>query len=249
MLKVRGRPAAPAEQVTRTRFQRRRRARRWVLWRRVLLVLAGAALVAAGIWLVFYSSVLSVKGVEVTGTTVLTASDVRAVAEVPLGGPLATADLDAVRARVEDLAPVASVEVSRGWPDQVHIDVTERTAVAVVSREGMWQGMDAEGVLFRSFPSRPSGLPLVRTRAATPIDALAEAAAVVGALPGEVDARLAYVDVRSIDSVSLHLRDGAVVNWGSAEESATKAEVLEVLLRRPARTYDVTAPGRPTIRP
>jgi cell division protein FtsQ len=252
VLKVRNRPTTQvpeqADPVAPARFQRRLRARRRLIWRRVLAVLAAVALVAATVWLVFFSSALAVTGVEVTGTSVLSEAAVAAAADVQLGGPLATADLAAVQARVEDLAPVASAEVARAWPDHVSIAVTERQAVAVVSREGHWQGMDEDGVLFRTYPSRPAGLPQVDMRATTPIDVLAEAAAVVGALPAEVLRRVEYLDVGSIDSISLHLKGGSTVNWGSADESADKAEVLGVLLEHRARTYDVTAPGRPTIR-
>jgi cell division protein FtsQ len=36
--------------------------------------------------------------------------------------------------------------------------------------------------------------------------------------------------------------------WGSAEDSAQKAEVLAVLLDRDAKQIDVSVPGRPTTR-
>jgi cell division protein FtsQ len=38
------------------------------------------------------------------------------------------------------------------------------------------------------------------------------------------------------------------VMWGSAENSAEKAEVLAVLLERDAHEIDVSVPGRPTTR-
>jgi cell division protein FtsQ len=251
VLKVRTRPAPPeqTEQETRKKFLRRQRARRFHVWRRLLLALAVVGLLVGAVWLVFFSPVLAVKGVEVTGASVLTEREVTDAADVPFGVPLATADLDAAAARVEDLAPVASVEVTRAWPNHVHIEVTERQAVAVASWEGEWRGLDKAGVLFRSYPTRPTGLPRVTMHAATQIEVLAEAAAVVTALPADILARVEYVDVGSIDSISLHLRSGAVVNWGSADQSADKAAVLEVLLEKKARTYDVTAPGRPTLTP
>lgn len=246
-------PSDPGEQrseidSTRRRFARRQRARRWRWWRRAAALLAVAALLAGLGWLVFFSSYLAVQGVDVRGTRILSAQTVARAADVPRGGPLATADLDAVQARVEDLAAVRSAAVSRAWPDRVRIEVTERTAVAAVSWEGTWRGLDREGVLFRSYPERPAGLPEVRVTASTPADALVETGAVIAALPDVVARRLAYLQVRSVDSISLQLRGGAVVNWGSADQSAQKAAVLQVLLRRPARVYDVTAPGRPTIR-
>ena len=42
------------------------------------------------------------------------------------------------------------------------------------------------------------------------------------------------------------LRDGRQVVWGSAEDSAAKAEVLVALLKEPAKRYDVSVPGQPT---
>ena len=229
------------------RFARRLRARRWRAWRRVLVLLALAALVAGGVWLVLFSATTSVHQVSVTGVSVLTEDEVRAQAAVPLDVSLATSDLDAVAARVEALAPVASVEVTRDWPDTVHVDVTERQALAVVEWEGAWRGVDDDGVLFRSYEERPADLPLLDVRAATPASALAEAATVVGKLPDNLLERVRTVQVGSIDAISLVLGDGTQVNWGSADESAAKVEVLTLLMRQPARVYDVTAPGRPTI--
>ena len=255
MLKLRTRPSASGsaldgatESSTRKKFLRRQRARRWLVWRRILLGVGAVALVAALVWLFLFSSFLSVHGAQVRGVEVLTAEEVEAVAAVPTDVPLATVDLDAVEARVESLAAVRSAEASRAWPDQVRIDVTEREAVAVVAWEGQWRGLDATGVLFRSYPSEPAGLPKVVMSATTPVDALAEAASVVQALPASILQRIDHLEVESIDRISLALTGGATVVWGSADESANKAAVLEVLLKREARVYDVTAPGRPTIK-
>lgn len=229
------------------RFARRLRARRWRAWRRVLVLLALVALTVGGVWLVFFSSVTSVHDVEVTGVSVLSEDEVRAQAAVPLDVALATSDLDAVTARVEALAPVASVEVTRDWPDTVHVDITEREALAVVEWEGAWRGVDDDGVLFRSYEERPADLPLLEVRAATPASALAEAATVVKNLPAELLARVKTVQVGSIDAISMVLGDGTEINWGSADESADKVEVLTLLMQQKARVYNVQAPGRPTL--
>ena len=198
------------------------------------------------VWVVFFSSVLAVKGAVVEGVEVLTVEQVRAVADVPEGVPLATADLEAVRARVETLAPVRAVEVSRSWPDQVRIVVRGADRGRRRPERGRLAGARrATGCSSGSYPQRPEGLPEVRMRASTPVDALAEAAAVLEALPGDLLGRVQFLDVRTIDAISLTLQGGAVVNWGSAEQSARKVQVLEVLLEQEARTYDVTAPGAP----
>jgi cell division protein FtsQ len=254
VLKARPRPTAPEQSPdldvasTRRKFVRRQRARRWLVWRRVLAVVALVAVVGGLVWLFFFSSVLAVKGAEVRGVEVLTAGEVEDVAAVPLAVPLATVDLTAIENRVEGLAAVESAEVSRAWPDQVRIDVTERKAVAVVSWEGEWRGLDDTGVLFRTYSEQPEELPEVTMSATTPVEALAEAAAVVESLPADILGRVDHVEVGSIDRITLELTGGATVVWGSADESEDKARVLQALLRQKASVYDVTAPGRPTIK-
>jgi cell division protein FtsQ len=241
-------PGERTIQVARKRFARRQWARRWLAWRVVLAVLALVGLVAGAIWLVFFSSVLAVSGVRIDGAAVLDPRQVRRVAAVPTGSPLATVDLGAVAARVERLTPVLDVDVSRSWPDRVRIGITERTAVAVVVRDGVVQGVDSEGVIFRRYPSRPPSLPLMRMGANTQADALAEAALVMAALPESLQGRVRYLSAYSVDTISLRMRNGRVVRWGSAEDSDSKAEVLAVLLDQPASMYDVSVPGQPVIR-
>lgn len=246
------RSAASADPVeaSRRKFARRQWARRWATWRG-LVVLAVLAVVLTGAgWIVLASPVFDVRGVKVEGTTFLKEGTVRRVAAVPHGGPLARADLDEARDRVEKLPAVASVEVSREWPHHVRIEVTERVAVAVVEIGDRLQGLDAEGVVFREFKARPTTLPLIRTSEETGRDALAEAARVVGVLPEQVAKRVAYVDVKTRDAISLTLRDERVVVWGSADQAVEKATVLAALLKgvRDATTYDVSVPGQPTSR-
>ncbi len=82
----------------------------------------------------------------------------------------------------------------------------------------------------------------------TQADALAEAALVIDALPDGLAGRVAYLSAYTVDTISLRLRNGKVVRWGSAEDTADKAKVLAVLLDQPASLYDVSVPGQPVIR-
>jgi cell division protein FtsQ len=247
-------PAAPvadrAVVRTRRRFARRQWARRWLAWKPVVAVLLLVALLVGAVWLVFFSSYLSVQGVQVSGTHQLSASEVRAAAAVEEGQPLARVDLDRIRSRVEAMAPVRSADVTREWPDQVRIVVQEREAVAVVEISGELRGMDAEGVVFRSYAKAPPGLPRVESAAAAGSEALREAALVVAALPGDLAGKVDHVAVTTVDEISLVLRDGRTVAWGSAERSDEKADVLAALLAAPstqeARKFDVSVPGQPT---
>ncbi|HET6700080.1 MAG TPA: FtsQ-type POTRA domain-containing protein [Nocardioidaceae bacterium] len=236
--------------LARRRFARRQWARRWLAWRRVLSVLVVLALVCGAAWLVLASSVLAVHTVQVVGNQSLDPRAVRRAAQVPIGDPLARVDLEAIAARVEQLPEVDRVDVTRAWPDSVRVRVDERVPVAVVRQNGKLRGLDAEGVVFRTFLSAPERLPVIHVGTRTGADALAEGAAVVGALPESVAARVDFVTVESIDRISLRLHDGRTVVWGSADDSGAKARVLDVLLESvpEASTYDVSVPGQPTTR-
>ena len=233
----------------RKRFARRQWARRWLTWRYVVAMVLALALVVGSVYLVFFSSTLSVQGVEVEGTQTLSAEKVREVAEVPLGGPLATVDLDRIAYRVRSLAVVKSAEVTRKWPHDVLIEIVERQPVAVVEIAGALHSLDAEGVVFGSYRRAPEGLPRVRAAAGIDTEALAEGAAVVAALPDAIAAKVDHAEVVSVDRITLLLRDGREVEWGSADQSEEKADVLVAMLQHQAQVYDVSVPGQPTCLP
>lgn len=234
---------------TRRRFARRQWARRWLSLRYVLVALVVVALVAASIHLVLFSARLQVARVEVVGNHLLSDAQVRERADVPLGEQLALVDLDRAAARVGSMAEVRSVDVTRSWPDGVRIEVVERTAVAVVEIAGRLRGLDNDGVVFREFRTAPRGMPRIRPGADAGTDALKEAATVVSALPEDLSTRVDHVEVATVDQITLVLRDGRQVMWGSAEESALKAEVIDPLLAaQEASVYDVSVPGNPTVR-
>ncbi len=237
-----------ADHRTRRRFARRQWARRWGAWRWGLAGALVVVLVVGGGWLVLFSRVLAAEQVDVTGTSYLTAKQVTEAADVPLGTPLARVDLGLVQRRVEAMPAVASATVTRSWPHAVAVQVTERTAVAVLTVDGTVTGMDADGVLFRDYARAPDDLPDVRTTGATDRQVRREAAAVVSALPSALARQVDHLEVSTIDRITLALRDGRTVLWGSADESATKAKVLQVLLEREGAVYDVSVPAQPTIR-
>lgn len=239
-------PVDPVTARSRRRFARRQWARRWLVWRHLLVAVLALGLVVGGTWLVFFSPVLAVDAVDVEGNRTLGEADVREAAAVPSGEPLARLDLDAIRARVQALAVVRSAEVTRVWPDRVLVTVEERVAVAVVDIGGRLRGMDADGVIFRDFAHAPAGLPRVQTSAETGGEALREAAEVVAALPADLAGRVDHLTVESVDRIELVLRDGRTVMWGSAEESEQKAAVLARLLALPGRHFDVSVPANPT---
>ena len=239
-------PPDPATVRTRKRFARRQWRRRWLAWRSVLAFLLVCLLVGGGVWAVWFSSWLAVDRVDVKGAQTVSADDIRERTDIAIGEPLAQVDIAQAEARVRSLAVVKTVEVTRQWPDGILVSLEERVAIAVVDIGGRLRGMDADGVVFRDYKRPPPGLPRVETSIGTTSEALREAAAVISALPPSLTVIVDYVKVETVDQISLVLRDGRVVIWGSSADSETKAEVLEELLKTPASVYDVSVPSRPT---
>ncbi len=212
-----------------------------------LVVLAVVAVVGFATWVVLFSTWLGVRDVRVVGTDHLDPARVEQAAAIAPGTPLARLDVAAIERRVEVVPGVAVATVSRAWPNGVRIQVVESRPVAAVRQGGHLVAMDAGGVLFRRL-HKPDRLPLVRTdslAADTRTAALAQVAEVVTSLAPDIARRVDHVEVSSVDSIMLALRNGDQVRWGSAAASDQKAAVLAALLDIKARVYDVSVPGQP----
>lgn len=230
----------------RKQLQRRRRVRR-VLVAVVLLVLVGA-----GVWAVGFSSLLTADSVRVRGAEVLSPDEVEQVAAVPIGTPMVRIDLPAVEARVGELAPVRDVAVQRSWPHTVTVTVSEREPVYALSQANSgadfpYRLVDADGVAYVGVEKVPDGLLVAEVTGSDPA-ILADLAAVSGALPEKLAARVEKITAASPDSIRLELSKGVTVVWGSADDSDLKAEVLTALMQQEAKVYDVSAPGNPATR-
>lgn len=231
---------------SRRRFQRRQWGRRWLTWRYVLYAVVAVLLAGFAVYAVYFSPWLRTEGVQVEGIQQLTKEQVLGAADVPLGGPLAREDLHAIEQRVEALAIVKSADVSRSWPHDVRIVVTERTPVAVLARGRFYVQVDASGVTFMPRLRTPGTLPAIDTGVAADANALAEGAKVAASLPPAVAKLVDHIEVSTIDRIQLSLRDGRAVLWGSSEQSTEKAKVLLALLKTKAHSIDVSVPGLPT---
>lgn len=228
------------ESSRRTPVQRRPRLSR--CQRRVLLVVTAALLAIVVVWLVWFSSVLSVREVRVAGVEGPRASEVLAVAGVPVGVPLARLDVTSAEQRVRELPWVASVEIRRGWPSEAVVAVEPRVPVAALESDPRLSAVDASGVVFTAAEPLPRRFP--RLRAEGP--ALEAAVAVLQSLPPDIRDRVVTVAATTRDDVDLFLRSGDEVRWGSADQAEVKADVLRALLKRKADMYDVSAPELPT---
>ncbi|WP_033292341.1 cell division protein FtsQ/DivIB [Amycolatopsis jejuensis] len=251
----RGRRSEEDRRRTRSRRTASRRARptrgkeirrRWVALLTVVTVLALG-------YLLFFSSLLAVKTVTVEGAKTVPADQIRTAAEVPAGLPMLRVDVDVIRDRVARMPGIATVDVSRSWPTTLEIAVTERTAIAFFDSGPGGDGVhlvDGGGVVFKTVPNRPSGLPELKLPKVSADDPVTRAVtAVLGVLPEPLLKQVKTTTAQTPASVAFTLADGKTVRWGNAENTDRKAKVLAALLTQPGKIYDVSAPELPTITP
>jgi cell division protein FtsQ len=214
-------------------------------WLLALILLALGGLV----WLVGFTSVLGVRTVDVTGASIAGTEQVRAVAAVVDGTPLARVDTDAVAERVRSLPSVASVDVGRSWPSTLTIAVTERVPVAVVAAGGAFLVVDATGVVFDQVAERPAGVVDLVVASPGPDDPATRAALrVLAALTPELRAQTVAVAAGSPYGIELRLTGERQVVWGADDQNERKALVATSLLTVDARIIDVSAPDVATTR-
>ena len=230
-------------------------------WRTRFFALAGVAVIAGVAWLLLGDRVFVVRSVTVTGTHLVSTSQVIAAADVPLGTPLSRVNAGAVTRRVETIRQVASATVTVDWPDHVAIAVTERVPVmAVRMADGGYDLVDPSGVIVlpgdgqarraaavhhvavgrraaRATPGSPPSRPCWRSwrpRWRATVSSVSVAQVPTGSGGGSVT---------ESQQVTLSMKGGKTIVWGDPSNAAAKNRELEILLRNGVNYVNVSAPG------
>jgi cell division protein FtsQ len=231
---------------TRGRKKQRRSWRRKALAISVIVLVL--ALLAGGLWIVYFSPVLVTKRAEVVGTQHLTRSQVSFAVQIPLGVPLARQNLDEIAKRAMSLPAIETATAARNWPNTITVTVVERRPVLVVHRPDGYVIVDKLGVPYQTQSTRPADLVLAEVN---PGDAplLGEVAIVAAALPAKLRSKVDRITAGSRDDIVLILDSRGTVTWGSAADSELKAQVVTALLKGKAKsTIDVSSPHNPAVR-
>ncbi|MCL2735342.1 MAG: FtsQ-type POTRA domain-containing protein [Propionibacteriaceae bacterium] len=238
-----------SDATTVIRARHRARSRRRAI--RVTVIVAAVVLVLGGMWAVWLSNWFVARSVDVTGTSQISAEQIVATAQVPLGTPLARVDLEAIRERVIQEPVVADAKVSRELSGVIRIDVTERAPAYAIVTGSQVMLVDATGKGYLLLDSLPEPLPIV-TIANPGTDAsqrlMADAAVIITALPDSVRSQMLSMGAQTPDTFTINLTSGAQILWGSCDDSALKAQVIDGLIHVPASYYDVSAPTHPATR-
>lgn len=225
----------------------------------IILIICPALLAVGTVWVLYGSQWTRVERVSASGTRVLTSAQVVEAADVPGGSPLISVDTDGIEAGLlRELPRIDAVDVSRSWPHEIRLKITERIPILVVEntgKGGKCVEVDAKGVRYATVPRAPRGVPVLELNVSRSTGArrfgtdrlVREAVRVARFLPAAVARATRVVEVRSYDSIGLELSGGRTVDWGSGEKGRAKAHTLTALMKAApeARHFDVSVPTAP----
>ena len=208
-----------------------------------------AVLLVGAAWALLAAPWATARRVEVVGLPPGGRRGGRAAARPELGGPLLLADTGRIAAQVRRQPLVAAVEVSRRWPSTLRVRVRERNPVAAVPGPNGVRLVDVDGVVVDLALLPPPRLPVVEVDVGTTSGAAALRAclAVLEGMPAGLRDQVHQIGADGPESVWLVLDDRSRVQWGGAEQTPLKADVLQALRRQRAARYDVSAPDAPAV--
>jgi cell division protein FtsQ len=232
---------------------RRRRRRKWWLGglgALVLLGVLGAVL--------YFSPLLSIQTVTVTGTSLVPQERAEERLQPVLGRPLPQVGQRTVKDLLAEEPAVADVLVHAKPPSSLNVEVIEHEPVAMVSTGNdrvLYGANGQELATLTAEEAERHGLSNVSSvEDVNNPEVFSAITSVLGTLPEPIRNRMESASARTVDSVTLHLDDGRTVLWGNAEQGERKAQVLKALLKvpvneeAPVREFDVSTPDHPVTR-
>lgn len=202
-----------------------------------------------------WSSIFSVKKVEIAGApTTAVQAEIENRSQIEVGQQLARVNPQSVARRIEKLAWVKDVAISRNWlSGVVAIEISPREPLAFFNSDQVpGQTIDEEGELF-SLPGYTNP-DLALISAKSPNSAL-KANELFTALPEKFRRSITLMMATSTNTFTLNStlegRD-IRIRWGDSQDMALKISVINSLLKLPEnkqiKMIDVVAPHAPIVK-
>lgn len=232
-------------------------------YKRLVSYLVAFSLIAGLAYLLGWSSLLTVKKVEISGTNSI--SEIQGQLQkknlsLNPGMRLARVDLRGIKSTLSEMDWLDSYSVDRNWlSGEIQLKVVEKVGVAkALSETGATLYFDANGVLFKPISrvqiSTSSRLALVSTESRSRAD-LAGVATLMQGLPKNLEFLLTELKSISVGKsgylTMITKVDGrdVQINWGKADSLEQKFQVLSALLELPenkaATKFDLSIPDSP----
>ena len=244
---ARARRKALRAEVRRFTGRQRRRRLMWLGGAASVVLLVLATLGAA------YSPLFAVQQIRIVGSETLDTLALEAALADQIGTPLPLVDESAVKAALVTFPIVESYTLEARPPHELVVRVVERTPIGLIQTRAGYTLVDAAGVALSTTETPAPGRPLVTVTGGTGSTAFESVGLVMRSLPDAIRDQVTAVAASTPDDVTLTLGgSNAQVVWGSAEDSAMKALVLDkaMIARPPASVsvYDVSSPSAIVVR-
>jgi len=214
------------------------------------IIAISVVIFVALVYLFAWSSLFSVKGIEVTGLPrELSTETVISKTDIVLGEKLARIEPRAIEKKLSEMSWVKQASVDRNWING-HVTIALASRVPV----GIFQGkaLDASGKLFELPGKTPKGLPVVSARSpALGLDAIE----LFTALPIEIQGQVISINAANESSISSWQNYSGrqiKVVWGSSRQVDLKVSVYRALLALPenknVKRIDLSAPHAPIVK-
>jgi cell division protein FtsQ len=201
-----------------------------------------------------FTPLLAVEKLEVTGTHRINHQTILKALNKQIGVPLPMVNTGAISESLAPFALVDSFSVVSLPPHTLRIAITERQPICIVTVAGVDYLYDPAGVRVGAVGQSDNypriaivGDPKGSVEFSAAIDVLL-------ALPADLLGRIATVDAKSKDDVSMRLRGnaGQRIVWGDGSQSVLKSKVLAALIKNQKKTdyvtFDVSSPTAPVVR-
>lgn len=220
-----------------------------------LAITAILVLFGGGSYLLGWSSLLTVRQIEVTGAPSPSSQlEVTRKIDLKIGENLARVDSRAISLRLKSADWIESADVSRNWiSGKVVVSLHPRVPVAIYNEPGKPQvALDASGDVFSTPATLAPGLPNV---SATSVASGLAAIKVFTEMPKEFSAGIDRLSAARVTNLLIYGTFGGRslrIIWGDGEDTALKVKVINALLQQPEnksiRMVDVTAPHAPIVK-
>lgn len=201
-----------------------------------------------------FTPLLAVEKLEVTGTKRINNKTVLKALEKQIGVPLPMVNSSSIADALAPFSLVDSFSVVSLPPHTLRISITERQPICIVTVAGVDYLYDPAGIRVGNVGNSDNypriaivGDPKGSAEFTAAIDVLL-------ALPADLLGRIATVDAKSKDDVSMRLRGnaGQRIVWGDGSQSVLKSKVLAALIKNQKKTdyvtFDVSSPTAPVVR-
>jgi len=218
------------------------------------LAIMGVVIIALA-YLLGWSSIFSVKKVEITGApTAAVLANIEMKSQIEVGQQLARVNPQSVARKIEKLTWVKDVAISRNWlSGVVAIKISPREPLAFFNSDQVpGQTIDADGQLFSLPGYRNPDLALISAKSP---DSALKANELFTQLPESFRRHITSMMATSTNTFTLNStiegRD-IRIRWGDSQDMALKISVINSLLKLPEnkkiKMIDVVAPHAPIVK-